>query len=152
MSHRDRFVIHALAQTGQVVLLGDLDCSELVARALRDAGGPDWTKTHTAQRFHDEASRKLVDGEKPLAGDLTFHGFTGEADAKLHVVHVGIWLDGGEVLSADGATSKIKTIEEAIANPNCRVRRHPSIRYRKDLPYLAVRRFTALDNLDRVSR
>lgn len=151
MSRRTRFVIHALERTGDVVLWGDLDCSELVALALREADGPDWTKTHTAQRLHDEATRAIVDGEHSLPGDLTFHGFT-DADGKLRVTHVGIWLVGGKVLSADGATPKITTLAAATANPRCRVRVHDSVRYRPDLPYVAVRRFTALDDLDAATR
>jgi cell wall-associated NlpC family hydrolase len=151
VSARNRFVVYALERMGDVVLWGELDCSELVARAFKDAGGPDWTKTHTAQRLHDEASRALVDGERPLPGDLVLHGYKATNDA-LKVTHVGIWLAGGQVISADGATPKIKTLAEAKAKPSCRVRLHSSINYRPDLPYLAVRRFTALDDLDHVSR
>jgi cell wall-associated NlpC family hydrolase len=132
---------------GDVVLWGDLDCSELVARSLLDAGGPDWRATHTAQRLHDDATRDIVPGEHELPGDLVFHG----RDAS-HVSHVGIWLAGGKVVSADGATSRVKTLEEARANPRARVRLHSSIHYRPDLPYLTVKRFTVLDDLDKVSR
>lgn len=151
MSVRNRFCIYALERLGHVVLMGDLDCSDLVARALKDAGGPDWRETHTAARLHDEASRELVAGEQPLPGDLVFHGYT-DGDGNLRVVHVGIWLAGGKVLSADGATRAVKTLEEAKANPRARVRLHESIQYRKDLPYLSVRRFTALDDLEGVTR
>lgn len=151
MSIRNRFCVHALERVGDVVLWGELDCSELVCRAYKDAGGPDWTKTHTAQRLHDEASRELVPGETPLPGDLSFHGYRAANDA-LKVVHVGIWLAGGQVVSADGATSKVKTLAEAKANPQARVRLHSSTAYRPDLPYLSVRRFTALDDLEKVTR
>jgi cell wall-associated NlpC family hydrolase len=151
MTVRNRFCVHALEHVGDVVLWGELDCSELVCRAFREAGGPDWTRTHTAQRLHDEASRELVPGETPLPGDLTFHGYYAANDA-LKVTHVGIWLAGGQVVSADGATPKVKTHAEAKANPQARVRLHSSINYRLDLPYLAVRRFTALDNLENVTR
>lgn len=147
MSRRNRFVIHALEHLGDVVLWGALDCSELVALSLKEAGGPDWTKTHNAQRLHDEATREIVPGEHELPGDLTFHG----KDAQ-HVSHVGIWLAGGKVVSADGATPKVTTLEEAKANPRARVRLHSSTAYRPDLPYLVVRRFRALDDLDNVSR
>jgi cell wall-associated NlpC family hydrolase len=152
VSHRNRFVIHALEHIGDVVLWGELDCSELVCLALKEAGGPDWTKTHTAASLHDKESREIVAGEHPLPGDLTFHGFTGKADSKLHVTHVGIWMAGGKVLSADGATSKIKTLAEATKNPRCRVRLHEDVGYRPDLPYRVVRRFTALDALDKITR
>lgn len=151
MSVRDRFVVHALERIGHVVLWGELDCSELVCLALKEAGGPDWTKTHTAQRLHDEETRELVPGETPLPGDLVLHGYRAANDA-LKVTHVGIWLAGGQVVSADGATSKVKTLEEAKANPQARVRLHSNTSYRPDLPYCAVRRFHALDAVEGVTR
>jgi hypothetical protein len=58
----------------------------------------------------------------------------------------------GGVISADGATSRITSLAVSMANPANRVRRHRSANYRKDLPYHAVRRFTLLDDLDRVTR
>ena len=151
MSVRNRFVIYALERLGEVVLWGDLDCSDLVARSLLDAGGPDWRATHTAQRLHDDETRTLINEEQPEPGDLVFHGYHATNGA-LKVTHVGIWLVGGKVISADGATPKIKTLEEAKARPTCRVRLHSDVKYRPDLPYLSVRRFSRLDSLDRVSR
>lgn len=150
MSKRSLFVNHALTHLGETVLWGALDCSELVALAYKEAGGEDWRSTHTAQKLHDEETRQLVDKEVPLPGDLTLHGFH-DKDGKLHVVHVGILLAGGKVVSADGATPAIKTLADAQAH-GARVRVHETIHYRPDLPYLAVRRFTALDSLEKVTR
>ena len=150
MSRRIRFVNSALKHHGEVVLWGALDCSELVCLSFKDVGGPDWTKTHTAQTLHDEATRALVGTEEAEPGDLVLHGYH-DVDGKLHVTHVGILLVGGKVLSADGATKRITTRAHAEA-AGARVRVHDTIFYRQDLPYVAVRRFVALDDLDKVTR
>lgn len=152
MSARDKFIAAGLEHIGETVLMGQLDCSELVALAFRAAGGPDQTKTHTAQRYHDE-TRPLVVGESPLPGDLAFYGVPkayAQADGR-HVFHVVVWMAGGHVLSADGATSRVTTLEEAKRR-GASVRVHNSVHYRIDLPYVVVHRFTALDALDKATR
>lgn len=142
---RAKFVKGALDHIDETVLMGALDCSELVALGFIAAGGADQTKTHTAQRYFNE-TRALLPEEKPIPGDL---GFYGTADDK--VVHVVICLAGGHVLSADGATRSITDLEVAKSK-GARVRVHPTPLYRDDVPFRGWRRFTALDALDDVTR
>jgi cell wall-associated NlpC family hydrolase len=120
------------------------DCSGFVAAAMAAGGAADMSATHNAQMFHDE-TRELGPGEGPRPGDLGFYG----ADA-LHVVHVVMWLAGGSIVSADGATWGITTLEQAKA-AGARVRLHPSMAYRRE-PYQRVRRNVYLDAVDNVTR
>lgn len=145
MSARDKFLEAALAQMGKPVLMGELDCSELVAIGVKGAGGPDQTKTHTAQRYHNE-TRPLTLAEFPLPGDLGFYG----TDAK-HVIHVVIYVGPGRILSADGATSAVKDLVEAIKR-GAKVREHPTEKYRRDVPFLGWHRNTVVDSLEFVTR
>jgi cell wall-associated NlpC family hydrolase len=145
VSAREKFLEAALAQLGQPVLMGQLDCSELVAIGVKAAGGPDQTKTHTAQRYHDE-TRKLSIAEFPRPGDLGFYG----ADAK-HVIHVVIYVAPGRVLSADGATWSVKDLPTAIAR-GAKVREHPSEKYRRDVAFLGWHRNDIVDSLEFVMR
>lgn len=141
---REAFVAWCRAQLGKPVLWGQLDCSELVARGILAVGGPDMRATHTAQRMHDETP-DLVTSQSPapLDGDLMFYGL----DAA-HVVHVAIWFDGGRVLSADGATRRIKTLAEA-EKAGARVRIHDAP-WRSD--FRSVHRNVYVDRLDGVKR
>lgn len=148
---RVRFVKEAEKMLGTVVLMGAtapdaVDCSELVAWCYQQVGGENQSKTHTAQRYHDEG-RVFAPGEFPLPGDLAFYG-----SGVSGVSHVAIYDEFGGVISADGATRLITSYSAALANPSHRVRRHNTARFRKDLPYFTARRFKALDVLDNVSR
>lgn len=150
MTARAKFLTAVLDQLEKPVLMGAVapdafDCSELVAWGFWKAGGANQSATHTAQRYHDEARELLVD-ERPAPGDLGFYG----ADAQ-HVVHVVVFLAGGHVLSADGATHQVRDLATAIAR-GAKVRVHQSEKYRSDVPFLGWRRFTALDELDHVTR
>lgn len=153
LTARQRFVELALARLGSVVLWGAkgpraFDCSGLVTVCLHLAGGKDLTETHNSQSLADDTANLLTaPGAEPLPGDLVFYG----ADAE-HISHVAIWLAGGMVLSADGATHRILDMDGARANPHNRVRLHDSPAFRPDLPYRAIHRFVHLDRLDKVSR
>lgn len=151
MSARDAFVAAALNLVGQPVVWGGLDCSDLVARAYKAAGGPDQRSTHTAQRYFDE-SRPLLPKERALPGDLVFWGELLDVTKQPpRIWHVGIVLSDGDVLSADGATSKITDLEKAKANPLARVKVHSGPHFRRD-PLVVVHRHLQLDALDGVSR
>lgn len=137
------------------------DCSGLVTCSLRDVGGPDLTSLENAQALHDH-TRALGAGptDTPIAGDLVFYGVyeatapTPEQPApepRLHVIHVAVYDQYGGVISADGATSTIKSLSIALANPANRVRRHNTIRYRRT-PYVVVHRNDLVDQLDRVTQ
>lgn len=119
------------------------DCSGLVAAAIKAGGGPDMTGTHNAQKLSDE-SRPLLETEHPDAGDLGFYG----KDWK-HVIHVVLFCAGGKVISADGATWGITTLEQAKAS-RCMVRLHEGPHFRGD--YLGAKRPPWLDAVDLVSR
>jgi hypothetical protein len=167
MSHRAAFLQAVEKRLGFPVLWGQkgpdaFDCSGLVTRSLLDVGGPDLTQLENAQALHDH-TRAL--GAEPsdiqLPGDLVFYGLY-EAVApspenlapepRLHVIHVAICDEFGGVVSADGATSAIKSLSVALANPANRVRRHNTIRFRRDTPYVVCHRNTLVDQLDQVSR
>lgn len=142
---REKFIAAVLEQLDKTVLMGALDCSELVAIGVKAAGGPDQSKTHWAQRYHDE-TRRLGLNEFPRAADLGFYG-----DDSKHVIHVVIYVGPGQVLSADGATSRIKTLEAAIA-AGAKVRMHPSEKYRRDVPFLGWHRNDIVDSIEFVTR
>lgn len=146
-SHRIRFTQRALEQLGKPVVWAHrgpdvFDCSGLVAWALEQVGASKKLRAdHNAQLFHDE-SREVAEAEA-LPGDLLFFG----RDPK-HIEHVGIALKGGMALSADGATPRILTVEEALKGPHNRVRLHTTFRFRPDLPHYAVHRNAWVDELD----
>lgn len=144
MTAREKFVEAVKALVGRTVLWGALDCSETVAIGVRAAGGPDQTKTHRAQTYHDE-TRQLGLTDFPRAGDLGFYG----VDRK-HVIHVVVYLGPAEVLSADGATSRITTLAEA-EKAGAKVRIHPTAKYRRDVPFLGWHRNTIVDAIDFVT-
>lgn len=141
MTAREKFVGEVLRHKGEVVLWGALDCSELVALGIKYAGGPDQSKTHTAQRYFDETPA-LTQYEFPKAGDLGFYGLDGK-----RVIHVVIFIAPGQVLSADGARPSIKTAEAAMA-AGARVRLHTTEHYRQDVPWLGWHRNVYVDRLE----
>ena len=159
-SHRVLFLKAMEALLGKPVVWAAkgpdaFDCSGSVTWCLKSVGGPDLTKTDNAQALHDE-TRALgaPTTEHPLPGDLAFYGvYEGQGDAqKVHIIHVAVVDEFGGVISADGATSSIRSLQQALANPHNRVTRHALIRYRKDTPVVVVHRNTLVDELDLVSR
>lgn len=89
------------------------DCSGLVTSALRDAGGPDWRASHSAQTLFDTLT------PAPTAdrfGVLRFYGASPTA-----VTHVAIGLGNGLVLEAAGGDSHTTSLQAARA-ANARVR------------------------------
>lgn len=119
------------------------DCSGLVCGAIHAAGGKDMRGTHNAQMLFD-GTRELLDGEPPLPGDLAFYGTSG-----LEVIHVAMICAGGKVVSADGATWGIQTLEQAKVG-RCAVRLHEGVHFRGD--FVSVRKNTFLDEIDAVCR
>lgn len=130
-SKREKMVAHALEYLGHVVVWGDLDCSDLVARAFLAVGLPDRRATWRAQDFADKLAP--IEGHPDL-GDLGFYGLDWQ-----HVIHVVIHLGGGRVLSADGATRRITTELQARA-AHAFVRIHETAAYRHDVRFLGWRR------------
>lgn len=150
MTARDKFLTAVIDQMGKPVLMGGhapdvFDCSELVAWGVLQAGGPDQRETHTAQRYHDEA-RPLMGVERPEPADIGFYGFS-----HAQVIHVVIYLAGGHVLSADGATHSVTDLAVAKAH-HAAVRVHTGPDYRKDVPFLGWHRNTFVDALDLITR
>lgn len=139
----------ALTKLGATVLWAAngpdvFDCSGLVLWALNGVGAK--LSDRRAQDLADQTpDLATAPGAAPLPGDLCFYG----QDAA-HVTHVAIWLAGGKVLSADGATSRVTSLKSAQANPSARVRFHDSAKYRRD--WLGIHRNTFLDTLDGVTR
>jgi murein DD-endopeptidase len=131
MTRREKFCELVVGTVGAPVLWGArgpevFDCSGLVAWALHKAGGPDWRRTHTAQRISDE----LPITPTPKPGDLAVYG--GGAKA---IVHVVILLAGGHLATASGARSAIITLADAQAS-GAQVRVRQIVDYnrrRKDL-------------------
>lgn len=149
---REKFIEAVLALEGKPVVWGGLDCSEAVAIGVKAAGGPDQSKTHRAQTYFDE-TRPLLPKERALPGDLVFYG-THPADpttANSRVIHVGVILPGGKVLSADGATSRVTDPAEAARNPAAKVTIHETVYFRRDA-LIAIHRNTVVDSIDFVTR
>lgn len=96
------------------------DCSGLVTCGLLRIGAPDHRADWSAQRLANE----MPITDKPELGDLGFYGKSWD-----EVVHVVGCLEGGHVISADGATSKIRTLAEAQKS-GARVRVHQGVAYR----------------------
>lgn len=133
---RANFCTIAEARIGCVTLWGQkgprlFDCSGLVAWSLLKAGfesaihkiDMNWN----AQRMANDLSSDQLEQSQWQEGDLAFYGSSWS-----HVVHVAIVWTGGQVLSASGATSLVKTIEEAKALPRARVKIESKVKYRKD--------------------
>lgn len=133
---RLQFLKAALAYWGDVVLWGDLDCSDLVARAEKTIGLPDRCATFRAQTYFDFNGEAV---EKPRPGDLGFYG------VPANVVHVIVALDEHHVLSADGASTMIRKLEDAKARACARVRVHTGTNWYKSAPWLGWRNHFELD-------
>ncbi len=148
MTYRDRFIDWCRAQLGKPVLMGAksldaMDCSGLVTLGLRHVGGPDWTKTHDCDRLWRELDP--VVGE-PYPGDLVFWWAPGaDAPKRGDLEHVAVLVDGGLVVTADGATHKITTVEAALA-AHAIVRVRGNINYRPR--YAGARRFPLIESPD----
>lgn len=126
------------------------DCSGLVTAAIDYAAEEAQNQqhapmrgTHNAQLLCD-GSRAMVEHEPVILGDLAFYG----TDAK-HIIHVAMFTAGGKVISADGATWGITTLEQAKAS-RCAVRLHENEHFRGD--WVCNRRNVFLDRIDHVSR
>lgn len=146
MKARERFCGVAAAQLGKPALWEKqgpdaFDCSGLVMFCLWECGSK--AADHSAQMLWD-GSYPVPEYATPLPGDLGFYG----SDAT-HVSHVAIWTPTG-VISADGATSKIRDLMTALSNSGRSVRRHDSTGYRNG--FLGLRRNVLLDALDSVCR
>lgn len=139
MNRRELFCWEALRYLGAVVQWGDLDCSDLVARARMACGVADGDErvTHTAQRYHDIHLEAVL---TPKPGDLGFYG----KDAT-HVAHVVIALWNGTLLSADGAARAINTRALAEACRWARVQTHLSHDYYHSLPFIGWRNHVAME-------
>lgn len=133
-TRRARFCFSAFRYLGAPVLWGDLDCSDLVARCELAIGLPDRRATWRAQTYADNYVEAV--GE-PLPGDLAFFGNDWQ-----HVAHVAIALARGHVISADGASSYVRTPEQAAAK-EAQVNIHRSTGWRSD--FLGWRRHPHLD-------
>lgn len=127
---RQKMVEAARSYLGHTVLWGRLDCSELVANCFIACGLPDRRSTWRAQTFADN----LQPIDKPEPGDLGFFGLDWQ-----HVVHVVIYCGPGEIISASGATSRVRTLKEAKAR-GAKVRSYTTHLYRTDIPFLGWRR------------
>lgn len=149
---RNQYVHLAIEQLNKPVLWGQkgpdvFDCSGLCTWLLWRIGGPDIRHLENAQALYEhtrELAPKTTDA--PVPGDLVFYGYSTEA-----ISHVAIWLAGGHVISADGATQRIHDLATAKA-AGARVRLHPSIDFRRDVTLTVVHRNTPLDDLDLVTR
>lgn len=151
MIQRERFVAYIEGLLGKPVLWGQkgpdvFDCSGMVTHALKLCGGDDLRFTHNAQALHN-ATRLLLPDEAAEPGDLAFYGRDAHG-----IVHVAVVDTFGGVISADGAMSSITKLSVAMANPGNRVRRHNTVRYRKDQPFVVVHRNTLVDALDLITR
>lgn len=151
LTARERFVACVAALIGKPVLWGAkgpdaFDCSGSVTAALYEVGGPDLRHVFNAQALYNE-TRELPIAESPIAGDLAFYG-SGPAG----IIHVATVDHFGGVISADGATPAIASLQVAMANSANRVRRHQRINFRPDCHFVAVHRNVFVDQLDGVCR
>lgn len=149
---RDRFLAEIESQLGMPVLWGAkegsaTDCSGSVTRAFKAIGGPDYTHTKTAQGLYLVTRELMPIAELPIPGDLAFYGY-----GPTSVIHVATVDRYGGVVSADGATPSITSLDVAMANPANRVRRHAVVNFRRDTPFVVVHRNTIADHIDLVTR
>jgi hypothetical protein len=104
--------------------------------------------THNSQKLADETPDLTTAGPgvlAPIPGDLVFYGSASDG-----ISHVAVVVAGGKCISADGATSHITNLQQALANPANRVRLHDRLDFRRDLPFHAVHRNAFVDALDGV--
>jgi murein DD-endopeptidase len=111
-TRRERLCELVVAQIGKPVLMGArgddiFDCSGLVAWCLHVVGGPDWRRTHTAQRMANELPVVMP----PQPGDLAVYG-----PGAQNIIHVAVVLAGGHVVTASGARKSIITLADAMAS------------------------------------
>lgn len=131
MTPSQAFVWWCLEQLGAPVLWAAkgpdvFDCSGLVTAALRACGWKDWTTTHNTDRLWAELERPPF----PAVGDLAFWWSSVEgAQERGDVEHVAVLLPNGWVLTADGASSRIRDLAEA-KRTGARVRVRDSVTYR----------------------
>lgn len=149
MSARGVFIAYVKAQLDKPCLWGAkgddaFDCSGLVTCGIRAAGGPDLTQTHNANNLA-RSTRPLLPGQTPLPGDLIF--FDAERDGVDE--HVGIVLDEETSIDAEGASSRVTNLVEAIKR-HAKVRLHAGYRYRRS--FRAIHRNVFLDDIDAVTR
>lgn len=148
MTLRDRYTDWCRAQLGKPVLWGSkgpdlFDCSGLVTRGLYEMtdGAVDWRATHNTDKLWQELDP--AHGE-PLPGDFVFYHpalplFDGDME------HVAVVLEGGLVLTADGASSRIHTLE-AAKEAHAIVRVRGDVNYRKGLA--GFRRFPLVEDAE----
>lgn len=136
MTLRERFVDWCRAQLGKPTLWGTkgpdaFDCSGLVTRGLYELTlnlppeqRIDWRGSHNTDRLFAELAP--VQGD-PAPADLAFYRPEKPRD-EFDVEHVVVMLDGGLVITADGASSRIHTLEQAKEA-------HAIVRVRGDVSY-----------------
>lgn len=110
------------AKYDNVIISDVFDCSGLVTCALYNAGCGDMRQTHNAQKLANETQAT----ENPVEGDLVFYG-----QGTNRVIHVGVWLPGGQCLTGSGASKQVATILDAIRARHC-VEIRPVLKYRLD--------------------
>jgi hypothetical protein len=96
------------------------DCSGLMTCGLLKVGAPDHRADWNAQAMAD----LFPPIETPELGDFGFYGSDWQ-----HVIHVVGVLAGGHIVSADGATSSVRTLSEA-KKKGAKVRFHNGPLYR----------------------
>lgn len=118
----DGSVVHL--EKGQLAV----DCSGSVTWTMLQLTGVDFRNEYNAQKLSHLCPLHV---EPPDVGDLGFYGPNWDS-----VNHVVICLAGSHLLSADGATSAIRSLAPALADPWRKVRLHSSVLYRRDEPFL----------------
>lgn len=119
MKTRRDFLFWCLERLGADVLWASrgpltFDCSGLVTCGIAELGGRDMRKTHNTDLLWAELERVTAVEAKP--GDLVFwYSSAPGAVERGDVEHVAVLLAGGHVLTADGATPRVATIEHARA-------------------------------------
>lgn len=153
MTYRERFIDWCRMQLGKPVLWGSkgpdiFDCSGLVTRGLYELTLPleselliDWRGSHNTDRLFAELAPVL--GE-PQPGDFAFYAPEKPRD-DFDVEHVVVVIDGGLVITADGASSRIHTLE-AAKEAHAIVRVRGDVNYRKRLA--GFRRFPLTEDAE----
>ncbi len=99
-----------------------VDCSGVVTVAYREAGGPDWTRTHWTDRLWMELPKVVG---KPAPADLLLYGGSAPND----VDHVMVHLGDGVLIGACGGGRWCTSVELARSR-DARVRLVQLDRYR----------------------
>lgn len=88
------------------------DCSGLIGQGIKDAGGPDWIATRSAESYRT----LLPPASNAWAfGVLRLYGYNGKA------THVAFVVRAGYVIEAAGGDSTTTSPEEAMKRRNARV-------------------------------